>query len=1023
VNLLDSLLDAIVRLEGDALVMHVGEKPYIVTATSAMSEFRGPLLWGHVDLSTRVLTSEALLGLLGQILPVDERQALTDLGAIEYQIDAPEKSARFSVIAARAGDEIWVEVRRRPKEAPVVVETPAVDEPLSLSEPAAESQVAAAEPQIAAIEPQIEPSTETPVAVPGPEPIHEPVAPPIEQPVYVADTIEAVDQSAVMESPVAASGDDLTAPIHFEEPAAEARVGRDEMPDAPFEIVYDVNQDAPTEADVDALLAETAASLSHAGDDMLEGAPAEIDHHRWPEPEPEPEPLSFEPAPESVAPEPLLIAEAPLEDVPAPMALASQVDSIAIAPELEPISSASELEYAPMISTVEPLMPLGQESKPETFAEEFRHDAEPTELTATDFIAPGEEASSELLAAGVEGQPVASVDEYAPDEQELLEPELPDCVPEPVVTIPEHQLLLAGMAAAYTPVVLAEGFYLVPPSAESFVLEPVEIEREPERVALTADEQPQSFRFTEGIPGDRALEEPLVFERIAIASDGLPAVAGGGPSWEPAALAEDFDVEEAFRLPSPMLASGPSTMLGQEPSSPPEPVSSPVLEPAVNQSVAEPEFVGAPAVVPAEAPSAAVQSETPTVPIVQPEPVMASAPIPEPTVQPAVAPLVQQPIRKESTSSTTANGAPEFSIDELLRAAAARGASTVYLVARSRPMVRAGGDISALEIGTGTPLQESDIAHLALELAPETVRDAWERGTSAEWIADVPEVGRVRCMTFRDHRGPGLIFRMIPPQAISADHLGLSPEVQALCAQSDGLVLVTGPRLNGKSTLMSGFVDLINRTRSDHVITIESQIEFVHESQRSFVSQREVHSENGAVASAVRSAVREDADVLFIGELSSAEVATAAFEAAESGRLVFASLPASSTVAAVERLLELLPSNGSDARTAIAESLRGVVAEVLVGRTRGGRVAAREVLLNTAAVAGLIQEAKTDQLPVAMETGRRHGMMPLNDVLVALVREGTVHVAEAYRKAFDKESLLAALRQEGVDTSFAEKPA
>jgi len=284
-------------------------------------------------------------------------------------------------------------------------------------------------------------------------------------------------------------------------------------------------------------------------------------------------------------------------------------------------------------------------------------------------------------------------------------------------------------------------------------------------------------------------------------------------------------------------------------------------------------------------------------------------------------------------------------------------------------------------------------------------------------------VGRVRCMTFRDHRGPGLIFRMIPPQAISADHLGLSPEVQALCAQSDGLVLVTGPRLNGKSTLISGFVDLINRTRSDHVITIEPQIEFVHESQRSFVSQREVRSDDGAVASAIRSAMREDADVVFIGELSSAEVAAAAFEAAESGRLVFASLPAASTVAAVERLLELLPSNGTDARTAISESLRGVVAEVLVGRTRGGRVAAREVLLNTAAVAGLIQEAKTDQLPVAMETGRRHGMMPLNDVLTSLVREGTVHVAEAYRKAFDKESLLAALRQEGVDTSFAEKPA
>jgi twitching motility protein PilT len=376
--------------------------------------------------------------------------------------------------------------------------------------------------------------------------------------------------------------------------------------------------------------------------------------------------------------------------------------------------------------------------------------------------------------------------------------------------------------------------------------------------------------------------------------------------------------------------------------------------------------------------------------------------------------------RHEPPSSPPPDRPREFTLDELLRVAAARGASTVYLVTRSRPMVRAEGDISVLDVGAGTPLEERDIARL-LASAPEAARDAWQRGASAEWICDVADVGRVRCLTFRDHRGPGLIFRMIPPRAISADQLGLAPEVQALCTESDGLVLVTGPRLNGKSTLMTGLVDLINRTRSDHVITIESQIEFVHESQRSFVSQREVRGDEEASVSAIRSALREDPDVLFIGELTSGEVAAVALDAAESGRLVFASLPAPSTVAAVDRLLELLPADRAHARASIAASLRGVVAEVLVGRMRGGRVAAREVLLNTATVAALIQNAKTDQLPLAIENGRRHGMMPLNDVLAALVREGTVHVSEAYRKAFDKESLLAALRQEGVDTSFAEK--
>jgi twitching motility protein PilT len=195
----------------------------------------------------------------------------------------------------------------------------------------------------------------------------------------------------------------------------------------------------------------------------------------------------------------------------------------------------------------------------------------------------------------------------------------------------------------------------------------------------------------------------------------------------------------------------------------------------------------------------------------------------------------------------------------------------------------------------------------------------------------------------------------------------------------------------------------------------------VHESRRSFISQREVAADDHAIVSAVRSAMREDPDVLFIGDLSSADVATVALDAAEAGRLVFASLPAPSTIAAVNRLLELVPADRSQARASLAASLRGVVAEIFVSRARGGRVAAHEVLLNTAAVADLIQEAKTDQLQLAMESGRRHGMMPLNDALTALVREGTVHVTEAYRKAFDKKSLLAALRQEGVDTSFAEK--
>jgi twitching motility protein PilT len=308
-----------------------------------------------------------------------------------------------------------------------------------------------------------------------------------------------------------------------------------------------------------------------------------------------------------------------------------------------------------------------------------------------------------------------------------------------------------------------------------------------------------------------------------------------------------------------------------------------------------------------------------------------------------------------------------------------------------------------------------------MELAPPRRRDALQNGP-VEWLCDVPEIGRVRCMTFRDHRGPGVLFRMFPPRAISADQLGLTPEVQALCQQSDGLVLVTGARASGKSTLLNAFVDLINRTRSDHVVTIESQIGFVHESRRSFISQRESRGDADLAATFARAALREDPDVMMIEDLKSAELVSAALEAAESGRLVLASVPASSTIGALERLIEVFPADRRvRARSSLATALRGVIAQVLLRRATGGRIAAREILLNTPAVSQLVLEGKMFQLPVALDSGRRHGMVPLTDSLAAHVRDGTVQVAEAYRKALDRAALVALLKREGVDTSFAER--
>jgi twitching motility protein PilT len=405
---------------------------------------------------------------------------------------------------------------------------------------------------------------------------------------------------------------------------------------------------------------------------------------------------------------------------------------------------------------------------------------------------------------------------------------------------------------------------------------------------------------------------------------------------------------------------------------------------------------------------------------VVPEPVATEAE-PEPMAEPrvVVVPLSRVPVRVASSQSPAA--ASTITVDEVLRIAAARGASAVYVVAQSTPMVRTDGEISALEVGDGEPLTQADIERIVLELSPPP-HDAAASDAPVEWMCDVPGVGRVRCLTFHDHRGPGVILRMIPHRAISADQLGLSAEVQALCTQSDGLVLVTGPRASGKTTLMNAFVDLINRTRSDHVITIEPQIGFVHESRRCFISQREVRGDTAATLASLKAALREGPDVLFIEDVAAADIAIAAMQAAEAGRLVFASMSSPSTTAAIERLLESLPAERrAQAQGSLAASLRGVVSQVFVRRTKGGRLAAREVLLNTPAVAGLIQDGRLNQLRRAMESGGKLGMVLLSDALAVLVRDGTVHVTEAYRRAVDKEALLAALKREGIDTSFAEK--
>ena len=406
-----------------------------------------------------------------------------------------------------------------------------------------------------------------------------------------------------------------------------------------------------------------------------------------------------------------------------------------------------------------------------------------------------------------------------------------------------------------------------------------------------------------------------------------------------------------------------------------------------------------------------------------------AAPIPPPTrrtgpvreTSPGVVlPLARSPIRPEGPRAGATPTPRYLGIGRLLRIASARGASSLYLTANARPSIRVDDEILPLE--TEPPLGRAEVEALILEMAPGASRDAFAGGSSAEWVYELPDVGRVRCVTFRDQRGPGAVFRLIPTRLISADQLGLSRDIQSLCGEREGLVLIAGPRLSGKSTLISAFVDLINRTRSDYIISLETEIKFVHENRRAMVSQREARGEPESMLQGARAALRENPDVLVIDDLKTPELVAVALDAAESGHLVIGSVTAHTTSAAIGRLIETAPyERQTQAALSLSECLRGAVAQVLLRKTGGGRVAARELLFNMPSVAALVAEGKIGQLPLAIDSGLKYGMVPMNDALLGFVQGGAVDAREAYRKAYDRVAFLELMKREGIDTSFVER--
>ena len=397
---------------------------------------------------------------------------------------------------------------------------------------------------------------------------------------------------------------------------------------------------------------------------------------------------------------------------------------------------------------------------------------------------------------------------------------------------------------------------------------------------------------------------------------------------------------------------------------------------------------------------------------------------PQPRAAPASQPAVvlniaRNPIRLEMPPPAVED--PTLSgLERLLRVSSARGASTLYLSSESRPSVRVDGELQLLD---GEPVHVArDVESLLLTLMPERSHEALRTGAATEWICDLEGVGRVRCMSFRDQRGPGGVFRLMPTRSVSADQLGLPKQIQALAIEPEGLILIAGPRSSGKRTTMSAFVDLMNRTRRDHIITIEREINIQHEHGQSFISQREVRGSDEDVLGAARAAMREDPDVLVIEELRTGALMNVALEAAAAGRLVVGGFTAHTATGAVDRIIDLYaPEYHRPVQMALADTMRGIVAQALLRKIGGGRLPAREVLLNTPAVSSAIAEGKTSQLPMAIEGGRRYGMMPLNDALVGLVQNGSVDAREAYRHSPDRPGFLAALNRNGLDTSFVDR--
>jgi len=351
-------------------------------------------------------------------------------------------------------------------------------------------------------------------------------------------------------------------------------------------------------------------------------------------------------------------------------------------------------------------------------------------------------------------------------------------------------------------------------------------------------------------------------------------------------------------------------------------------------------------------------------------------------------------------------------LDLLLRRMVAEGASDLHLSARHRPRWRVDGEMR--EVGDLPPLERREVLELFEPIMREQSKESFAADHDVDFAYALADVARFRVNLFHDAKGIGAVMRQIPAKILSFEQLGLPPAVKTFCELPKGLVLVTGPTGSGKSTTLAAMIDAINRSRRAHILTLEDPIEFVHESHMSLVNQREVGPHTHSFARALKAALREDPDIVLIGEMRDVETISLALETANTGHLVFGTLHTSTAASTVDRIINVFPpEQHAQVRTTLGEVLRGVVAQTLCKKVGGGRVAALEILVVNPAVQNLIREGKTFQIPGVMTIGRALGNSLLNEELARLVLERKVAAAEAMSKAVDKADLQKRIAAEG----------